>query len=143
MSSITTEKDKNGKKAQLYYTVKSVKENLSLVEVELLTGRHHQIRVQLKEHISGIWGDTKYNGDAEEQNRNKSLQEDNKQNKNVNLEKMGINNSENVDKVLGNTKEMWKEIALFAYHLEFIHPKTKKKMVFEEIPKKEPFRNFL
>ena len=56
---------------------------------------------------------------------------------------MGINNSENVDKVVGNTKEMWKEIALFAYHLEFIHPKTKKKMVFEEIPKKEPFINFL
>ena len=143
LSSITTEKDKNGKKAQLYYNVKSVKENLSLVEVELLTGRHHQIRVQLKEHIGGIWGDTKYNIDAREQNKNKSIQEDKKQNKNVNLEKMGINDSENVDKVLGNTKEMWKEIALFAYHLEFIHPKTKKKMVFEQLPKKEPFISFL
>ena len=132
------------KRAELKYNVlENYHDAVSLVEVELGTGRSHQIRVQLKEHIGGIWGDTKYNGDAEEQNKNKSIQEDKKQNKNANLEKMGINNSENVDKVLGNTKEMWKEIALFAYHLEFIHPKTKKKMMFEEIPKKEPFINFL
>lgn len=33
----------------------------SLVDVELHTGRHHQIRVQLAHHGLPIWGDTKYN----------------------------------------------------------------------------------
>ena len=32
-----------------------------LAEVELLTGRHHQIRVQMTRMSDGLWGDTKYN----------------------------------------------------------------------------------
>ncbi len=36
-------------------------ETLSLLEVELKTGRHHQIRVQLAASGLPIWGDTKYN----------------------------------------------------------------------------------
>ncbi len=43
------------------------------------------------------------------------------------------NTSENVDK-------SWKNIALCAYHLEFVHPKTKKKMVFEIEPEGEGFQ---
>lgn len=35
--------------------------NISLLEVELLTGRHHQIRVQLSNAGFGIIGDKKYN----------------------------------------------------------------------------------
>lgn len=34
---------------------------LSLLEVELLTGRHHQIRVQMAGHGLPLWGDQKYN----------------------------------------------------------------------------------
>lgn len=34
---------------------------LTLIEVELFTGRHHQIRVQLAANGTPIWGDTKYN----------------------------------------------------------------------------------
>lgn len=34
---------------------------VSLVEVELLTGRHHQIRVQFAGHGNPLWGDQKYN----------------------------------------------------------------------------------
>lgn len=34
---------------------------LLLAEVELLTGRHHQIRVQMTQVAEGIWGDTRYN----------------------------------------------------------------------------------
>lgn len=60
-SKVTKSTDPNGKKAELYYQVKQVKDDLSLVEVELLTGRHHQIRVQMVNHLGGIWGDTKYN----------------------------------------------------------------------------------
>ena len=44
------------------------------------------------------------------------------------------NSGENVDK-------SWKNIALCAYHLEFVHPKTKKKMVFEIEPEGEGFLN--
>lgn len=34
---------------------------LSLLRVDLKTGRHHQIRVQLSHHNLALWGDTKYN----------------------------------------------------------------------------------
>lgn len=34
---------------------------LSLVEIKLLTGRHHQIRVQFAGHGLPLWGDSRYN----------------------------------------------------------------------------------
>lgn len=34
---------------------------LTLAEIELLTGRHHQIRVQMAGHGLPLWGDSKYN----------------------------------------------------------------------------------
>lgn len=34
---------------------------ISLIEVELLTGRHHQIRVQFAGHGFPLWGDNRYN----------------------------------------------------------------------------------
>lgn len=37
---------------------------LSLLNVKLFTGRHHQIRVQLSHHLAGIWGDMKYNSQS-------------------------------------------------------------------------------
>ncbi|MCI9435549.1 MAG: RNA pseudouridine synthase, partial [Bacilli bacterium] len=60
-SKIVSANEKNAKKAQLYYKVLAVKEGFSLIEVDLLTGRHHQIRVQIAAHIAGIYGDSKYN----------------------------------------------------------------------------------
>lgn len=39
-----------------------------------------------------------------------------------------------------DTKNVWKQIALCAYRLEFVHPKTKKKMNFEIEPEGEIFR---
>ena len=56
---------KGAKKAVLNYEVLDVMETdegvLSYVLIELITGRHHQIRVQLASRNCGIWGDTKYN----------------------------------------------------------------------------------
>ncbi|MFA9463560.1 MAG: RluA family pseudouridine synthase [Velocimicrobium sp.] len=60
-SHITNAKDKNAKKAELFYQIREVRNGLSLAEIELLTGRHHQIRVQMAENLGGVWGDTKYN----------------------------------------------------------------------------------
>ena len=51
----------DAKKAELKYKVLDTYNNLSLVEVELLTGRSHQIRVQLKNIKCPIYGDNKYN----------------------------------------------------------------------------------
>lgn len=61
LSRVTGESDPNGKKAELYYRIIGSRDGLSLMEIELLTGRHHQIRVQLAEHFGGVYGDTRYN----------------------------------------------------------------------------------
>lgn len=50
------------KRAELDYTVLSKKDNLSLVEINLHTGRSHQIRVQLKNAGAPIFGDHRYAG---------------------------------------------------------------------------------
>lgn len=70
-SKIVPKTDKIGKCAKLYYRVLEVVDGKSLVEVNLLTGRHHQIRVQMAAHVGGIVGDTKYNSLAtREEGRN-------------------------------------------------------------------------
>lgn len=51
----------SGKLAILNYEVLKTKNNLSLLEVELITGRHHQIRVQLSNFGFPIYGDQRYN----------------------------------------------------------------------------------
>lgn len=48
------------KKAVLKYKVRSVSDNYMLLEVTLLTGRHHQIRCQLAHMGCPIKGDLKY-----------------------------------------------------------------------------------
>lgn len=60
-SRVSAKEDRNAKKAELMYRILEAEEEKSLVEVELLTGRHHQIRVQMAEHLGPIVGDTKYN----------------------------------------------------------------------------------
>lgn len=99
-NTIVTTKDK-GKYAELNYKVIEESNNLSLVEIELLTGRHHQIRVQFSSRNYPLYGDQRY-GKC-----------DNKQ------------------------------IALWAYKLEFVHPVKKELMKFEYLPPKtEGFKIF-
>ena len=50
----------DGKKAMLNYQVLGCSNRYTLVEVELLTGRHHQIRAQLSKIGCPIKGDLKY-----------------------------------------------------------------------------------
>ena len=56
--------DKNGKKSVLSYKRLNFIENMSLVEIELETGRSHQIRVQMSNHGNPLYGDQKYNKKA-------------------------------------------------------------------------------
>jgi len=51
---------KNGKEAKLKYTLIQTTDRYFLLEVELYTGRHHQIRCQLAHMGSPIKGDLKY-----------------------------------------------------------------------------------
>ncbi len=66
-SKAVIEGTKNAKEAILRYRVKetlqSDSKTLNLVEILLITGRHHQIRVQFATIGCPIWGDTKYNPD--------------------------------------------------------------------------------
>ena len=62
MSRIANPKEKNAKEAILDYKVIKYNEeiNLSVVEVTLHTGRHHQIRVQFSSRNHSLYGDQKY-----------------------------------------------------------------------------------
>lgn len=97
-SIITTKED--GKYAELSFETLKQKDNLSLVKINLLTGRHHQIRVQFASRGYPLYGDQRYG------------------------------------------KQDKKQLALFAYKLEFIHPTTKEVMTFERYPDYGIFNEF-
>lgn len=63
----------NAKRAELTYEVLDEKEKVSLVQVQLLTGRSHQIRVQMKNIGCPIYGDVKYGGDILAKGHNLAL----------------------------------------------------------------------
>ena len=56
--------DDRGKEAILHYKKINYKDNLSLIEIHLETGRPHQIRVQLSHYGFPLYGDNKYNKEA-------------------------------------------------------------------------------
>ena len=64
-SEAVSERNTGAKKAQLYYKVLEEKEGCALFEIELFTGRHHQIRVQMAASHMPLAGDQKYNPEAE------------------------------------------------------------------------------
>lgn len=64
-SRIVKKDQKGAKKAELHYTVLDEKEELSLLEIHLITGRHHQIRVQMAGAGTPLLGDKKYNPKAD------------------------------------------------------------------------------
>ena len=64
MSKVVDKGISQSKRAELRYRVVDNLEYegqiLTLVEIELLTGRHHQIRVQFAGHGLPLWGDSRY-----------------------------------------------------------------------------------
>ena len=57
---VYSSKDKSGKEAITEYKVLKNKNNLTLLEVNILTGRRNQIRVHMSENNTPILGDKKY-----------------------------------------------------------------------------------
>lgn len=95
ISKVVKPEKKGAKYAKLDYEVLGYKpdKDLSLAKVNLHTGRHHQIRLQMANFGHSIFGDQKY-----------------------------------------GTRGKGKQIALWAYNLEFEHPITKEKMQFSVYP---------
>jgi 23S rRNA pseudouridine1911/1915/1917 synthase len=60
-SRVVPEGTPGAKRAELKYRVFGTSGELSLLDVELFTGRPHQIRVQLSNAGFPIWGDARYN----------------------------------------------------------------------------------
>lgn len=70
--SFVSDKDTpNNKKAELKYEVVAKSDNYSLLQINLISGRHHQIRVQLSAIGSPIKGDVKYG--ARRGNKDRSI----------------------------------------------------------------------
>ena len=89
---------------------------LSLVRIRLLTGRHHQIRVQFAGHGLPLWGDKRYGGNQGADVRNAGAR---------------------------NAKTRSQSVALSSCGLSFFHPTTKKLMEFHMEPEGAVFHKFL
>lgn len=96
--------------------------SLTLAEVELKTGRHHQIRVQMAGHGLPLWGDNKYNPIF-----------------NGTYNPEAGNDSGKVNAQRQHTRV---HVALASWHLAFAHPTTGEHMVFEQLPDAQIFHRF-
>lgn len=109
----TTEKTKNDESKQTgakqaithYKTLKEHSCGVSLIQCQLQTGRTHQIRVHMSEKGHSILGDTLYG----RSNRWRSIEDEGIKNLTKGLDRLG----------------------LCAYELGFIHPVTKKDLMFK------------
>lgn len=70
---VVKENHPEAKSASLSYKTLATKDGLSLVEIELETGRSHQIRVQFANAGFPLWGDYRYGTSPQPQNRNLAL----------------------------------------------------------------------
>lgn len=62
ISHICSQGTSGAKKAQLHYRITEATDSCSLAEITLMTGRHHQIRVQMAHMGTPVVGDRKYGG---------------------------------------------------------------------------------
>ncbi|MBD5544140.1 MAG: RluA family pseudouridine synthase [Lachnospiraceae bacterium] len=74
-SKVVAKETKGAKKAVLFYKLASVRkqDGIAVAEIELITGRHHQIRVQMAHAGMPLLGDLKY-GDEASLEKSKRLQ---------------------------------------------------------------------
>lgn len=106
LSRVVNEQIPGAKQAALSYKIVKPMEgdNPGVAEIQLETGRHHQIRAQMAYHGMPLWADRKYRS------------------------------------VLSVAEES-EALALCAYRLEFLHPKTNKKLSFQIEPDHKRLRN--
>ncbi|MCR5149447.1 MAG: RluA family pseudouridine synthase [Eubacterium sp.] len=119
ITKVVSKDTKGAKKAELSYEVLDEFDTdngpLSYVLIELLTGRHHQIRCQMAAHGAPVWGDMKYNPAFS----GKASGKDNK--------KPGRNHG---GKKSGNKHE----VGLYFSRMEFDHPITGERVILKAEP---------
>lgn len=111
-SSAAGQEDRNAKRAELSFTVLDIAEKYLLAQIDLETGRHHQIRVQMAEAGLPLYGDQKYHPAWKEY-----------------LSEASVSHNQT-------------ELALCAVSLTFCHPVSGKKMTFTTEPESEAFAVF-
>jgi 23S rRNA pseudouridine1911/1915/1917 synthase len=127
-SKIVPKDTKGAKRAVLNYEVLDVFETdegvLSYVLIELETGRHHQIRVQMANQGCGIWGDVKYNPRF------------------AGGKTGGKSNGKSGGKQIGKSKGSkagFTQIGLYSSRIELTHPFTGEELIFKSEPTGQAF----
>lgn len=133
-SCVTDKGKKDAKRAELSYRIldaaKVHKKIYLLAEIELKTGRHHQIRVQMAHAGLPLYGDTKYNDDWEKYRLDFHAPD-------VKPSSGGLEYQ-----VSGSSERKNPGLALCAVSLTFCHPVSGDQMTFETKPEAEIFNIF-
>ena len=127
MTKVVSKGTKGAKKAELFYEVLDELDTdegpVSYLLVELLTGRHHQIRCQMAAHGHPVWGDTKYAAGSEA--------------KGAGIKGTGKKGSGK--KGSGRNEKDKYEIGLYSTRLEFVHPVTGEEILLHREPEGSAF----
>jgi 23S rRNA pseudouridine1911/1915/1917 synthase len=139
LSRVTDREDKDAKRAELSYEIlatcekkeqngslesESREDGTALAEIEIRTGRHHQIRVQMAHIGCALMGDMKYgqNEIAKKEIRSRDPR------------------GTEVKKYMKSDGASG--LALCAYYLELEHPDTKKRQCYVTVPENPFFQRF-
>lgn len=120
-SSVVRPGDKSAKRAELSFRILDMRQQYLLAEIDLKTGRHHQIRVQMANAGLPLYGDQKYNTKWQEFQRSGWAP-----------------GSENITGTV-RCLDKPENLALCAVSLTFRHPVSGKIMEFEVRPEAEIF----
>ena len=134
VSKIVDKRISQSKRAELKYRVvdnlEIEGEVLTLVEIHLLTGRHHQIRVQFAGHGLPLWGDNRYGAGAQNAASTPGTE----------AGRIAGTQIKAAARTAGRHHQP--SVALSSCGLSFIHPTTGKTMTFQMEPEGEIFCRF-